>query len=96
MSGLYGFPKNGCLGPNDDVKFMQKANNIEFPCENSPHQVNIWVEKGTKAKEVTPQRVSVTNTVCHGEQVLIQIKQSDQLQFGATSFKVRNVCYVQL
>ena len=59
MSGLYGFPKNGCLGPNDDVKFMQKANNIEFPCENSPHQVNIWVEKGTKAKEVTPQPVSV-------------------------------------
>ena len=57
MSGLYGFPKNGCLGPNDDVKFMQKANNIEFPCENSPHQVNIWVEKGTKAKEVTPELV---------------------------------------
>jgi len=53
----FGLPENGCLGHNDDGKFMQKANKVEFRCEYSPLQVKVWVEKDTKAKEVTPQPV---------------------------------------
>ena len=30
---------------------------VEFRCEYSPLQVKVWVEKDTKAKEVTPQPV---------------------------------------
>jgi len=49
----FGHPENGTLGHNDDGKFMQKANKVEFRCEYSPKQVMVWVEKDTKAKEVT-------------------------------------------
>jgi alpha-tubulin suppressor-like RCC1 family protein len=49
----FGHPENGTLGHNDDGKFMQKANKVEFRCEFSPKQVMVWVEKDTKAKEVT-------------------------------------------
>jgi len=50
----FGLPENGCLGHNDDGKFMQKANKIEYRCEYSPLQVKLWVEKDAKSKEVTP------------------------------------------
>jgi len=53
----FGLPENGCLGHIDNGKFMQKANKVEFRSENSPLQVKVWVEKDTKAKEVTPQPV---------------------------------------
>merc|ERR1719339_645876 len=49
----FGHPENGTLGHNDDGKFMAKANKVEFRCELSPKQVMVWVEKDTKAKEVT-------------------------------------------
>jgi len=49
----FGHPENGTLGHNDDGKFMAKANKVEFRCEHSPKQVMVWVEKDTKAKEVT-------------------------------------------
>lgn len=49
----FGHPENGTLGHNDDGKFMQKANKVEFRCEYSPKQVMVFVEKDTKAKEVT-------------------------------------------
>jgi len=50
----FGHPENGTLGHNDDGKFMQKANKVEFRCEYSPKKLTVWVEKDTKAKEVTP------------------------------------------
>jgi len=53
----FGHPENGTLGHNDDGKFMQKANKVEFRCEYSPLQVKVWVEKDTKDKTVTPQPV---------------------------------------
>eukprot|EP00092_Neocalanus_flemingeri_P012381 GFUD01013349.1.p1 GENE.GFUD01013349.1~~GFUD01013349.1.p1 ORF type:complete len:457 (-),score=135.52 GFUD01013349.1:130-1500(-) len=53
----FGHPENGTLGHNDDGKFMQKANKVEFRCEYSPLQVKVWLEKDTKAKEVTPHPV---------------------------------------
>lgn len=49
-----GLPEYGQLGHNDDGKFMQKANKIEFRCEYIPKQVLVFVEKDTKNKEVTP------------------------------------------
>lgn len=49
-----GLPQYGQLGHNDDGKFMQKANKIEFRYEYLPKQVQVFVEKDTKAKEVTP------------------------------------------
>jgi len=51
----YGHPENGTLGNNDDGKFMQKANKVEFRCEYSPLQVKVWVEKDTKDKQIIPQ-----------------------------------------
>jgi len=49
----FGHPENGTLGHNDDGKFMQKANKVEFRCEYSPKEVTCFIEKDTKAKEVT-------------------------------------------
>jgi len=49
----FGHPENGTLGHNDDGKFMQKANKVEFRCEHSPLQVKVWVDKDPKTKEVT-------------------------------------------
>jgi len=49
----FGHPENGTLGHNDDGKFMAKANKVEFRCEYSPKQITTFVEKDTKAKEVT-------------------------------------------
>jgi len=49
-----GLPEYGQLGHNDDGKFMQKANKIEFRNEYVPKQVLIFVEKDTKNKEVIP------------------------------------------
>jgi len=49
----FGHPENGTLGHNDDGKFMQKANKVEFRCEYSPLQVKVWVDKDPKTKEIT-------------------------------------------
>lgn len=62
----FGHPENGTLGHNDDGKFMQKANKVEFRCEFSPKQVLVWVEKDTKAKEVTPLAVPVIKGISCG------------------------------
>ena len=34
---------------------------VEFRCEHSPKQVMVWVEKDTKAKEVTSSPSSTLN-----------------------------------
>ena len=34
---------------------------VEFRCEHSPKQVMVWVEKDTKAKEVTSSSSSTLN-----------------------------------
>jgi len=49
----FGHPENGVLGHNDDGKYMEKANKVNFRCEFSPKQVVTFLEKDTKAKEVT-------------------------------------------
>lgn len=50
----FGHPENGTLGHNDDGKYMERANKIEYRCEYSPKQVTTYLEKDTKAKEVIP------------------------------------------
>jgi len=50
----FGHPENGTLGHNDDGKFMQKANKVEFRYEYAPLKIPLWVEKDPKTKEVTP------------------------------------------
>jgi len=49
-----GLPEYGQLGHNDDGKFMQKANKIEFRNEYEPKQIMMFVEKDARVKEVTP------------------------------------------
>jgi len=61
-----GSPENGTLGHNDDGKFMQKANKVEFRCEHTPLQVKVFVEKDTKAKEVTPLATPVIKRISCG------------------------------
>jgi hypothetical protein len=68
----------------DGHVYYWSRNMRKFQCEYSPLQVNILVEKGTKAKEVTPQqpvsKIVLSQSHSHREQVLIKIEQSDQLQ----------------
>jgi len=50
----FGHPENGTLGHNDDGKFMQKANKVEFRYEYSPMKIPLFVEKDPKTKEIMP------------------------------------------
>jgi len=61
-----GLPEYGQLGHNDDGKFMQKANKIEFRNEYVPKQVLVFVEKDTKAKEVTQLPTPVIKKISCG------------------------------
>jgi len=49
----FGHPEYGCLGNNDDGKFMTKSNKVEFRYEYLPEKVMVFVEKDSKTKEVT-------------------------------------------
>lgn len=50
----FGHPENGTLGHNDDGKFMQKANKVEFRYEYTPKKIPLFVEKDPKTKEIVP------------------------------------------
>jgi len=61
-----GLPEYGQLGHNDDGKFMQKANKIEFRSEYVPKQVLVFVEKDMKGKEVTQLATPVIKKISCG------------------------------
>jgi len=65
----FGHPENGTLGHNDDGRYLEKANKVEFRCEFSPKQIQTFFDKDPKEKEVTaldyPNIVSVSCGTSH-------------------------------
>jgi len=75
----FGHPENGTLGNNDDGKFMQKANKVEFRCEYSPLQVMVWIEKDTKDKQVIPQPLPKIKKISCGPNHTIAITEENKV-----------------
>jgi len=69
----FGHPGDGMLGHNDDGKFMQKANKVEYRYEYAPMKIPLWVEKDPKTKEVSPLPIPKIVKIACGPQHTIAI-----------------------